>query len=448
MEDTIFRERDIRGKYPEEINEDIFMKIGNAMAQHVERDIVVACDARNESISLMNAFMNGALEAEKTVMNISVVPQACAINWTITQQMELAYITGSHLSKGYNGVKFFHFSGKIYNKEEVKKIAEIVREGRYFSRIRATPIREELQDIFDIYIRNITQKVKSDAKKKIKILIDCGNGVNGLIAKDVFTKAGFNTDVIFDKPDGNFPSRGPDPKTDPLTELKKRVGKYDVGIAYDADGDRFFVVAPDGNVLTTGQTVYVILSSLNKDGDIVANVDCGRAIDFVAEKYGKRLIKVKVGQYPMEEAVLDNNAILGIEASQHCFIPSISDFSDAIAASMLFSKAVEDSGKTLKDLIKDVPVYSTVRKTLSCPDERKFDIMKNIENIVSQKYGNVNRLDGVRIDMENGWVLIRPSQTEAMLRLTIEANDESNLRKLDEEFSQLVENEIKSATLD
>ncbi len=445
MKETIFRERDIRGSYPDEINEEVFKKIGNAFAQLSEKDIIVACDARNESISLMNAFANGALEAEKTVMNIGTVPQACAINWTAVQQMELAYITGSHLPKGRNGVKFFHHNGKIYNKEDVEKISGLVKSGKYFSGLKATQVREEIQNVYDIYKKSITEKVKSDAKKKTKILIDCGNGVNGLVARDVFTQAGFDVDVIFENPDGNFPNRGPDPRTDPLDELKKSVGKYEFGIAYDADGDRFFVMSQDGKMLTTEQIVYVLLSGLNQDGDVVVNVECGRAINSVSEKFGRKIITVKVGQYSMEEAVIKNDAIFGIESSHHSFVPFVSKFSDTIATSMVFSKAVEDSGKSLKDLIRDVPVYPATKKYYDCPDEKKFEVMESLKNKISSRYANVSTIDGIRVDLDSGFVLIRPSQTEGIIRMNVEADDEPTLKRLEEEFSSIVENEVSNS---
>jgi len=446
MNTNIFRDRDVRGKYPEEINEDIFDKIGNAFAQCIKRDIIVACDARNESTSLMNAFMDGATKAEKGVTNIGMAPQACAINWAIMQQKELAYITGSHLPKGQNGIKFFHTTGLIYHSSDMKQVYDAVVSGKYFYGIRAAPVKKEIQDILDIYVRNLASKIKSESNRRIKILIDCGNGVNGMIAREVFSKAGFDVDVIFENPDGDFPNRGADPRTDPLTELKKCVKKYDFGIAYDADGDRFFVVSNRGTMLTTEQILHVLLLKLKGyPGDVVTNVECGRAFDMVAEMHGRKVIRVKVGTYPMEEGVINNSAVAGIESSHHCFVPSVSTFSDAIAVSMLFSKSVDDSEKQLNDIVKDVPIYPLIRKDYVCQDSKKFEIIKNIEKKMTEKYNNINTIDGIRVEIDNGWALIRPSQTEGMIRLSVEADDEETLKCVEQEFSTIIEREISQA---
>jgi|GEM_PF-1195050 len=439
MNPNIFKGLDIRGRYPEEINEDLMDRIGNAFAQFVSRDIVVACDARNESPALMNAFMNGALKAEKTVMNIGIVPQAVALNWGVTQQMEVAYITASHTPKGHAGVKLFHADGTIYNDNENTNVLDVVRSEKYFSRIRATPVREEAEDILNIYVRNITGRIKSEAKKKTKILLDCGNGVNGIVAKRVFTAAGFNADVIFENPDGNFPNRGPDPKTDPMTELKKKVAKYDFGIAYDADGDRFFVMTGSGKIIPTEHVVHVLLSGISGPGDVVTNIDCGRALESVANKFNRKVVRVPVGVFHMEGAVLSYKAALGIESSQHCFVPSIIGFSDAIAASMLFSKVIQESGRTLEEFVKDVPSYPAARKNYNCANEKKAEVMDRIEKTILDKYGKLDKTEGIRVELEKGFVLVRPSKTEDIIRLTAEADTEEELRRLESEFSAVVE---------
>ncbi len=201
-------------------------------------------------------------------------------------------------------------------------------------------------------------------------------------------------------------------------------------------------MSKEGKMLTTEQITYVLLCNLRGNGGVVVNVECGRAIKKVAEMHNKKIIMVKVGQYPMEDAVIKNNAIFGIESSHHSFVPSISKFSDTIATSMVFSKAVEDSGKTLEDLIKDVPVYPAARKYYNCKDDRKFEIMENIETRLIEKYRNVNATDGIRLDLEDSFALIRPSQTEGIIRMNVESDDEDTLKRLFEELSSIVEEEI------
>lgn len=447
----IFRSYDIRGIYGQDITEDVFDKIGNAFTQQTAKDIVVARDARVSSERLLNAFMNGALRAERTVMNIGELPLGCAFHWATTQNFELAYVTASHLPKEWNGLKFFHSTGEAYMQDENNKIKEIVESGRYVVGVRGVSVREEMDYVVNLYIRHLTSKVKladeERKKAKMKILIDCGNGTAGILVKKLFSEAGFNVDLIFEKPDGNFPNRLSDPNEDPLNELRKRVGKYDFGIALDGDCDRVVFVDKNGSKLKPEQASYVILAELLKaqKGSILANVECSKLIDDIAKKFSANLVRFRVGHTFLLDAVgKAERAVFAAESSGHYVVPLLSSFDDAIAAALYFAYALHKSGKSLETILKEIPSYRIEMINFVCSDEKKFKVIENLKVRFESEYKNTDTMDGIRINLDNGWVLVRASNTESKVRMTVEADSDQAFSEIKIKFSEIVENEIKS----
>jgi phosphomannomutase len=438
---NIFRSYDIRGIYGKDIDEEIFEKIGNSFAQTVDHDIAVTRDSRLHSPKLMNAFISGAAKAEKKVVDISELPSSCALHFSTNHAMELAHITASHLTKEWNGVKFFHINGHGYSEEDNFAVRDVTLSGKFFSGRRAEAVKEDLRHVKALYCKDVASKIAS--LNDMKILVDCGNGSAGIVAKDLFKACDFNADFLFEKPDGSFPNRLSDPNADPLTELRRRMKDYDMGIAYDGDVDRVVLVSKEGK-LTPEQMSYVILSELLKtqDGPIVVNVECSRVIDEVAKKYSRPVYRVRVGYTFIMAAMKKYSAAYGIESSSHCFVPSIAQYSDVMAISMYAARVIQKSGKPLEKFVSEIPKYPMDRINLRCPDAKKFRVIEQLKKKLSAKYGNVNTIDGVRVDLDKGWILVRASNTEPVIRLTIEADDGKSVHELKEEFLPVVEREI------
>lgn len=452
MLSKIFRSYDIRGIYGEDINEEIFDKIGNAFTLVTPKDILIARDARMSSEKLLNAFMNGALRAERTVMNIGELPLGCAYHWATTQNFELAYITASHLPPQWNGLKFFHATGEAYMQHENERIKKIVESSRYIVGVRGVPVREEIDDVINLYVRHLTGKIKlSDEEKKkskMKILIDCGNGTASIVAGKLFREAGFSADLIFEKPDGSFPNRLSDPNEDPLNELRKRVSKYDFGIAFDGDCDRVVFMDRTGRKLLTEQASYVMLNELLKSGKgtILANVECSSLIDEIAKRSGTNVVRFRVGHTFMLNAVSrTEGAVFALERSGHYVIPFLSSFDDAIAAALYFAYALHKSGKQLEQILKEVPSTCLDISKFACSDEKKLAVVERLQEKFSSEYSNLDTLDGVRINLGSSWALARASNTEPVIRLTVEAGSEAAMNELKSKFSRIIEEEIKKA---
>ncbi len=444
----IFRSYDIRGIYGKDITEEVVHGIGNVFAQYYAPDsAVIARDSRLSGQSLLDSFIKGAINAGKNMINIGEVPISAAMHFSTANSLPLAYVTASHLTKEWNGIKFSYSSGHGFLEEDNNKIRDTFLQNKFVSTdfgIDPGKVQEEKsQTVIELYTRNLASKMKSI--EDTKILIDCGNGVTGLVARSAFSSASFSADVIFEEPDGNFPNRNSDPITDPLNKLVSRVREYDIGIAYDGDGDRMVLASKDGK-LRPEQASYVILSELLKvhEGPIVANIDCSLLLNYIAKKLGSQVYFSRVGHTFIAEAVKKHNAVYGVESSGHYFMPTIVPYSDAIAASMYACYALQKSKKSLSNMVKELPDYPVEKLIYDCPDNKKFLVIEQLKKELSEKYGNINAIDGVRIDFDHGFVLVRASNTEPKIRLTIEGTSQKHLEDLKEEFLGVVERKIKS----
>src|SRR3989344_1387003 len=343
----IFRSYDVRGIYRKDIDEEIMRKIGESFAAHVKKDVVVARDCRMSSPALMSAFIDGAASHGIAVHDAGMLPLGAGMFHAWCEGLECAYITASHLPKEWCGVKFFHSNGIGIMEDEILEIKNIFS-GNVPEKVRGS-VKSVREDISGNYIRYLTKKTHQ--KKKLRILVDNGNGVSSLVVKNLFASGGHHVDVIFEEPDGRFPNRLPDPADTEIGKLKEMVSGYDIGIAY---------------------------------------VD------------------------------------------------------DAIAASLYAVSALSHLDCSLSSFVKEMPVHSFERKSFVCPDDMKSDVMKKLKETIMEQYGSVTTIDGVRVDFDNGWALLRMSNTSPYIRLTVEGDTKKDFYKIQKTFIGLLEDEMTS----
>ncbi len=433
----IFRSYDVRGIYGKDLNEDIMERIGNAFAQFTNKDVTVARDMRAHSKSLCDAFIKGITEAGKNVTFLGILPLGVGM-FRAWNKQQYAYITASHLPKEWNGVKFYNKNGVGFFEKENYSIRDIVLSGKITDvKKRGKITKENNKKIIEEYKKYLLSRIR--AKKRIKIALDCGNGCAGLVARDLFSRAGFSATAIFEELDGTFPNRNPEPSEDPLKELKKHKG---LGIAYDGDGDRMLLVY-DNKVVQTEQTAYIILSHLleKEKGPVVANIECTRLIDDVAKKFKRRVIRVPVGHTFLVQEVFRNNACFGVETSGHYIIPSIVPVDDSLAVSV-YTAEVISSINNFEKFLGRIPKYHFARINFDCDDRKKFFVIENLKRKLSKKYKKLSTLDGVRVDLANGWILFRASNTSPLIRMSIEGKSISDLEKIKNEFAEKLKEEI------
>ena len=441
----MFRAYDIRGIYPEPLSEEFAERLGRAFADFIDKDrAVVSRDARESGESITQAFIRGFTSTGKSIEYTGILPLGIGLFHAWKAGVPFCLVTASHLSREWNGFKFFHGSGVGFMEEELRKVMEVFIQDKAVKAERRGVLSEiDAQDVVREYSSYIYERMKPD--RKLRVVVDPGNGAAGVMARSFFSQ-GFDVDVINEEPDGSFPNRQSNPSSDPLKQLSRAVQDADFGIALDGDGDRLAIMDELGRKLTPEQMTCIILPEIlqKEPGPIVANVEVTNVIDRIAEEYKREVFRIRVGHNYLVKSSWDRKASFGLERSGHFTAPWIFPFDDVIAIAYYFGCVLSRAGKPLSRLVDKIPVMPFGQLTFKVEDSQKFRIMEKIKQDLMKKHPNLNTMDGVRIDFETGWALIRPSNTSPLLRLTIEANSKADFEKIKKEYTALLEKYINT----
>lgn len=441
--EDIFRAYDVRGKVPEELDGEVMERIGKALGtllrEEGEGKAGVGMDVRESSPGLKSALVRGLTSTGVDVVDAGLVPYGALLFHARGNSLPSAYVTASHLPKGSNGVKFAQPDGTGYTEEENMEVRE-----RFFDEdFDGGEGRVEEVDVLEAYRGHISESVDIG---DISVLMDPGNGAASVVAPDVLWDAGAKLEVLNGDEDGSFPGRESDVKEETLGELMEMMegGDFDIGFAYDGDADRLAVVDDSGKLLSAEETAYIALEKLveTEDGPIVANVECSRAIEEAAERFGVDVVRTRVGHSYVFREVLQRGACIGVEYSGHIGIPKIFPLDDGIAASLYIAYVVSGMDTPLSERVERIPSYQRGRVSFDVPDSDKFEMVEKLADELEREYDNTGRMDGVRVEMDEGWVLIRASNTSPVIRMTLEAETEKDFEELKREFSGRIEDAI------
>jgi phosphomannomutase len=434
---SIFRAYDIRGVYGKDLTKDIMKKIGMAVGTYSPGNFTVGRDFREHSDELEEAFISGVISTGSNAHIIGTCPASLCVfsNWKLKNNVA-AYITASHLPAEWNGIKFFHQDGVGFFEDENKKLEEIHRSGPFKKGKGAV---ENVKGMEREYINFIKGRI---APKRLKVVADFGNGAACLIVPKILKEFNVETKYLYDWPDPTFPNRDPEPKPETLTELSKRVVEEnaDLGVAFDADGDRALFADETGKVMMAEQSAVFFIRDIMKTqkGPVVANIECSSLIDEEAKKYGQPVFRIPVGHTFLVQQTKAHNAVLGVEKSGHICVPKFYWFDDAIINSVYMIEIVSKLGRKVSEVLKEMPKEFFDRLEIDSTDEKKFAIVEKVKEKAVKKYERITTIDGVRIDFPDSWALIRASNTSPKLRLTIEAKNEEKLITLKEEMMSLI----------
>lgn len=441
MNTHIFRSYDIRGIYGNDLTVEAAEKIGTAVADYLKCDVAVARDMRNSSTAIMEGVIKGIMKAGRNVHSLGLLPFGPGMFFAWKRGLAFVHITASHLPAEWAGIKIFHSNGTSLIDKEIIKIRNVVLGNKLNANGDGKLVHVDNKSALDDYRDYLVSKIRP--LKKMRIVIDCGNGMAGLIVRDLFQAAGFDVTVLFEELDGSFPNRISEPTDESLATLKKSVEGC-IGIAYDGDGDRAVFVDERGRVLKAEQLAAVMLSDLSKSmkGPVIANVECSRIIEAVAEKYSLQLQRIRVGHPYLASESKRLNAILGVEDSGHFILPFLLPFGDAIAVSIYAACMLSRMGK-LADIVDALPYFPSSKKKFKCSDRNKFSVVENVKKMLINEYKNISTIDGIRVDVPEGWVLIRASNTEPIIRMTVEAAGKKQLAGLENKFTSVLLAELK-----
>jgi len=441
----IFKAYDIRGIYGKDLTLEIAEKIGKAFGTYIgeKKKVVVGYDCRLSSHALREVIINGLTSLGHDVIDIGMVPTPVFYFSIYYYKRDAGVmITGSHNPKEYNGFKLCKGKHTLYG-PEIQEIKKIIDQER-FSNVNKTG-KVSKQEVIEEYINFIVKRVK--VKKGIKVVIDAGNGTAGLISKNLFRKLGCKVVELNCEPDGNFPSHFPDPTVDEnLKELiiKVKEENADLGIAYDGDADRLGLVDDSGRIVRGDQALILFSKEIlkkHKGAKIIFEVKCSQAVIEEIKRNGGIPIMYRTGHSFIKKKMKEENALLAGEMSGHFFFAdNYFGYDDGIFASVRMVEILSKSEKKLSELVNDMPsYYSTPEIRVKCPEVEKFKIVENIKNKFKYEGYKVITVDGARIQFEDGWGLVRASNTEPALILRFEAKTKEKLR----EIENLIKKELR-----
>ena len=475
MSETIntkaFGKNDIRGIFPSEVNSEVFFYAAKGYVTFVleelkklnqnksARDLLfaVCMDARTHSPELRRAVIQGVTSMGANVLDLGLAPtplgyysEFAQIEAEYTQNrkvMGALIVTASHNPSEYNGLKMT-FNKHSLNEEQIKKVKEYT----ISSRESSTGYRQAVNGIVKEYdiIANYQTKISSMFGligqyngKKIKVVVDSANATGGIVAPQLYRDLGCEVVELYSEPDGTFPNHHPNPsdlKT--LDDIRKKVieTKADVGIAFDGDSDRIGAISNDGAIIT-GDKLFLIYAqdltkSLSIHGEkpvIVSEVKCSQVLYDEIERLGATGIMTKTGHGYIKSKMKETGALLAGEMSGHTFFKDrYFGYDDAIYAGcrlieIIAKNKVENPDFKLTDLLEPFnKVFLSDEVRLKCPNELKKDVLNEIKETISDELFNSKikdtiTIDGIRLIFEDGFALIRQSNTEPVFTLRFEA---------------------------
>lgn len=438
MNPHIFRKYDIRGIADRDLNDDTVREIGRAFAAHLikkERilnpEIVIGRDIRTSSDRIFKALSQALLSSGASVMDIGVVTTPiCYFSVLHLKKTAAIMITGSHNPSEYNGLKMVIGKQSFFG-SDIQSLIPIIQKkdftsgkGRLDSAQTIPAYQNYLKQLFHF-------------KRKLKVVVDSGNGTAGLAAPKLLRAFGFDVIDLFSEPDSRFPNHHPDPTVEEnLHDLIREVkaSKADIGIAFDGDADRLGVVDEKGDIVW-GDKLLILFSRFilqqNPGAKFIADVKCSHLFFEDVAKRGGKAIMWNTGHALIKQKLKEEGALLGGEMSGHMFFADrYFGFDDGLYAGIRVLEILDQSGKKLSELLGDVPkTYATPEIRFHAPDEEKFLIADRVADYFRGRYPT-SHLDGVRIDFGDGWGLLRASNTQPVLVMRFEAQTEKRLKEI------------------
>ncbi|MGC8816449.1 MAG: phosphoglucosamine mutase [Candidatus Hadarchaeum sp.] len=425
----LFGTSGVRGLVGERITPELVMGLGQALASFLGNSgtVVVGKDTRTSSDVLESCLISGLLSGGCDVKRLGVVPTP-AVSFAVRNLRAKAgaMITASHNPPEYNGVKLFDGSGMAYTSLLEDRVERIYF-GKKWHQVSWDEIGgvEDL-DIIPDYIGALAGMV--EISKEYKVVVDCGNGAASVVAPRLLRELGCKVVSLNSQPDGLFPGRPLEPSPENLVELCRvvRSTESDLGIAHDGDADRVVIVSEKGSV-ASGDEVLAIMASnqVAKKGDvIVTTVDASNVVDEVVADVGGKVVRTKVGDVSVAAEINRRGAVFGGEPCGAWIFPSFSMAPEGLLGALKVLELLDASGTKISQQLEPLPDYFMLREKIACPEDRKSKIMAQVSKRLVKEFSEaigVIKVDGVRVNFLDGWVLVRASGTEPYIRVTAEA---------------------------
>jgi phosphomannomutase len=425
--DTIFKAYDVRGLYPEELDESVAKKIGNAFARFTAAStVIVGRDMRPSSVPLSQAFIEGATLAGADVVDVGLASTDLVYFASGKLDAPAAIFTASHNPAQYNGIKMCRASAApVGEATGLVQIKEAVAAGLVERAEEAG--RVEHVDLLSEFAEHVRSFADTSALRPLRVVADTANGMGGLVVPAVFDSLPFDLDILFGELDGTFPNHPADPiQPENLVSLQKAVleAGADVGLAFDGDADRVFLVddqaQPISGSITTAIVAKGILEKTGPGESVVYNLICSKVVPEIIREMGGEPIRSRVGHSFIKQVMAETKAVFGGEHSGHYYFRDNWRADSGLIAAMVVLEQLSRAEAPLSELRKPFERYAQsgeINTTVGDP-------LAVIEKVAEGYRGaDQDRLDGLTVDLGDWWFNLRPSNTEPLLRLNVEAAD-------------------------
>ncbi len=441
---SIFRAYDIRGIVDDTLTEKVVYNIGRALGSEAlargDNTVVVGRDGRLSSPKLSAALIKGLNESGRDVIDIGMVPTPVlyfGANFFDTTSGIM--ITGSHNPPNYNGIKMV-LAGTTLADEAIQALRQRILENDYTEGEGKTQTTE----IGSEYIRRITDDIPVALSNSFKVVVDAGNGVAGQLGPQLIRALGHDVIELFCEIDGNFPNHHPDPsQPENLVDLINTVKSEnaDLGLAFDGDGDRLGVVDRDGNVIWPDRQMMLFARDVierNPGGEIIFDVKCSNHLKRVIEEAGGKATMWKTGHSLIKAKMKETGALLAGEMSGHVFFKERwYGFDDGLYTAARLLEILVKADQPPHEILGSLPGgVSTPELKLDMHEDQHAPFMATLLELANFGDGKIGTIDGIRVDFEDGWGLIRPSNTTPCLVMRFEADNQEALERIQNLFKE------------
>ena len=470
----IFREYDVRGIMGKDLSGDMSVSLGRAFGTYLKRSIPAAQrvsvgrDVRLGSGELAEGLIEGIVGTGLDVYDLGICPTP--LQYFSLFHLDLdggVMVTGSHNPPEYNGFKLSIGKDTIYGRS-IQELKNLITTGDLLK--AAGRGSTETYDIVAEYKKFMMDRfsyLSGGKYRRLKIVLDAGNGTAGLVAPGILASAGCDIVPLYCEPDGRFPNHHPDPTVvEFLNDLREttKQEKADIGIGYDGDADRIGVIGPSGNIIWGDHLMIILARDILKRHEgatIIGDVKCSQLLFDDIMKSGGNPIMWKTGHSLVKSKMKEERALLAGEFSGHIFIADkYFGYDDAIYVTLRLAEILKLSGMGVNEMLAGIPeMHYTPEIRMDCPDGLKKGIVAEVAERF-RAYGlngnpgfgikEINDIDGIRIVFDRGWALLRPSNTQPVVVMRVEAEDEDSLRQyralLEGEYNSVREKILKKGT--
>jgi phosphoglucosamine mutase len=424
----LFGSSGVRGLVNADLTPQLACKVGLAVATHAKaRKALVARDTRVSGPMLEDALVSGLMAAGVDVSLLGVVPTPVLAYSTMALKADAGFmLTASHNPPQYNGIKIFEGDSLAYAEESQNAVEKIVAEGNFRLADWRRIGEASNADVSQLYVEMVRKAVT--LHKQWRVIVDPGCGATFNVAPAILKAMGCRVTALNAQPDGFFPARSSEPTAESLKDLAQVVKELgaDVGIAFDGDGDRVAFIDGRGSFVDFDRSLAAYAAyalEKNGGGTVVTNVEASMCVEKMAETRGGRVVRTKVGDIYVSEAMKRSDAVFGGEPCGAWVHPRFHYCPDGPLSAVLLLKALEEENKSLREFVAEVPEYVTLRENFACKNDLKNKAVASIEKTITSAfpdYTDFSTVDGLRVALKDGWLLVRASGTEPLIRLTVE----------------------------